>query len=114
MASGAFFFTDAMPFFIDALLEYISLLPIICLLAAVRTKYGSPFLDVFCSKRVSFVQLVQTDLIPFFAAALVLYVWLVRIICPLAALRLNMNFPLWPFFNSNFPGMIAPFLRGFR
>jgi len=49
MASGAFFFTDAMPFRIDALLEYISLLPIICLLAAVRTKYGSPFLDVFCS-----------------------------------------------------------------
>lgn len=37
-ASGAFFLTDAMPFSIPELREYISLFPMVCPLAAVRTK----------------------------------------------------------------------------
>jgi hypothetical protein len=38
-----------MAFFMAEADEYISLLPMICLLTAFRTKYGSPFLEVLRS-----------------------------------------------------------------
>lgn len=47
-ASGAFFFTDAMPLSREAVDSYISLRPT-CPFAAVSAKYGLPFVEVFRS-----------------------------------------------------------------
>ena len=41
----------------------------------------------FFSKLASFTEFVATDLMPFSAAALVVYAWLAKMICPFPALR---------------------------
>ena len=65
VASGAFFFTDSMPFSQAAALSYISLLPITWPLVAFRLKNGLPLVDSFRSNFESSCEFLRTDSMPF-------------------------------------------------
>ena len=107
LASGAFFLTDAMPFSMAEVEEYISLRPIVWPLAAVRTKYGSPALEVLRSNRSSCGALRRTESMPFSALDLASYCWLVRMTSPLPALRLNRNLPAAVVLSSKIPAIVS-------
>lgn len=53
-ADGALALTDSMPFSIPQLLSYISLVPMICPLDALRLKYHFPFDEFFLSNRLDY------------------------------------------------------------
>ena len=67
-ASRAFLRTEAMPLSTLLIALYISRLPMISPLAALSTKYCSPFLASLFSKRFSVAVFFRTDSIPFSAA----------------------------------------------
>ena len=71
-ASGAFFLTEAMPFFIVAWLAYIWLEPMTWPLAAIKLKYGLPLDASLTAKRFSSKQFFLTDSTPLRQEALVL------------------------------------------
>jgi hypothetical protein len=62
-----FFFTEAIPFFMEEVEEYISLVPMISPLTPLSTKYGWPAFDVRRSKWASSGAFARTEAILFSA-----------------------------------------------
>src|SRR6187431_3269649 len=86
-----FALTLAMPLSREDSLAYIWLVPMTCWLAAFRVKNARPSDAVLRSYLASSAQFACTEAMPPSAEPLVVYCWLLRIVCALSAFNTKRN-----------------------